>query len=143
VRPRKFASCLALAAVTTSHAQHAPDNAIVNPDGSRTILRSQQLPEANERRAAWCREHGGVDITNEGDVTLSQGAVDVVVCRRTDTSAPGFSGAYVPQGGPQDRIQPGIQLEKARPFVPEGLPAWTPEALLQPQEAIPQRLGLP
>ncbi|WP_316152799.1 hypothetical protein [Cupriavidus sp. BIC8F] len=62
----RVAALGAAVSMSTTHAQNAPDNAIRNADGSRTILRSQQLPEANERHARWCQMHGGVDITNEG-----------------------------------------------------------------------------
>lgn len=106
----------AIAGTSTSSAQNAPDNAIHNADGSRTILRSQQLPEANERHARWCQMHGGVDMTNEGDLTLDSKTLDAVICRRLDPSAPGFSGAYMPKNPRQNIISPDAEMEKA-PFI--------------------------
>jgi hypothetical protein len=118
-RIRNVATVAALASATAlASAQNAPDNAIHHPDGSRTILRSQQLPEANERHARWCEMHGGVDITNEGDVTLGPNSFDGVVCRSLDPSKPGFSGAYIPKDQSLRIISPDVELEKAPPIAP-------------------------
>ncbi len=115
----RVAALGAAVSMSTAHAQNAPDNAIRNADGSRTILRSQQLPEANERHARWCQMHGGVDITNEGDLTLDPQTLNAVVCRRLDPSAPGFSGAYVPKNPKQNAISPDTEMEKAPFIIPE------------------------
>ncbi|RAS12478.1 hypothetical protein C7415_101514 [Cupriavidus alkaliphilus] len=117
------------AAACMSHAlaQNAPDNAIRNADGSRTILRSQQLPEANERHARWCQLHGGVDITNDGDVTLGPKTFDAVVCRRLGPSAPGFSGAYIPKSPDQNVISPDTEMEKAPFLIPQSPRMLSPE----------------
>ncbi len=117
--------------------QHAPDNAVRNSDGSRTILRSQQLPEANERHARWCQQHGGVDITNEGDVTLGPNSSDAVICRRTDMSAPGFTGAYRPKDGRKDIIDPDATYDISPSIGPNIPPASTLEELMQQQEGKP------
>ncbi|AMR76813.1 hypothetical protein A2G96_03125 [Cupriavidus nantongensis] len=100
-------------------AQNAPDNAIHNADGSRTILRSQQLPEANERHARWCQLHGAVDITNEGDVTLGPKTFDGIVCSSIDPSTPGFSGAYIPKDQSLRILSPDTELEKAPSLIPQ------------------------
>lgn len=115
-------------AMASAHGQHAPDNAIRNADGSRTILRSQQLPEANDRHARWCQQHGGIDITNQGDLTLGPNTVDAIVCQRT-TPGPGFTGAYIPKGNGQITISPDVKLEKAPSATPPSAPAWTPQQL--------------
>ena len=107
--------------------QPAPDNAILNPDGSRTILRSQQLPEANARHARWCAEHGGVDVTNEGDMTLSANTYDAVICLRTDPRKGGFNGAYIPEQG--SVITRDGPLQKAPPIWLDVPPASTYEEL--------------
>ncbi|NOV23256.1 hypothetical protein E5S69_06840 [Cupriavidus necator] len=122
----KITALGAAASMTSALAQNAPDNAIPNADGSRTILRSQQLPEANERHARWCRLHGGVDITNDGDVTLGQKTLDAVVCRRLDPSARGFSGAYIPKSLDKNVISPDAEMEKA-PFIIPQSPRMSPE----------------
>lgn len=115
----RMAALGAAVGASTTNAQNAPDNAIPNADGSRTILRSQQLPEANERHARWCQMHGGVDVTNEGDLTLGGKTLDAVICRRLDPSAPGFSGAYVPKNPNQTIISPDSEREKAPFIIPE------------------------
>lgn len=104
-----------LSLTSSAVAQKVPENAIQNSDGSRTILRSQQLPDANERHARWCAQHGGVDITNEGDLTLSAGAGDAVVCAYTGKEERGFSGAYIPEKGETmpDAIGPDSRLRMA------------------------------
>ncbi len=113
------------------HAQNAPDNAIHNTDGSRTILRSQQLPEANKRHARWCQMHGAVDITNEGDVTLGPKTFDGIVCRSLDPSTPGFSGAYIPKDQSQRIIAPDAEMEKA----PSNTPKF-PRKSLEPESSL-------
>lgn len=122
-------------AVAQQAPQPAPDNAIPNPDGSRTILRSQQLPEANARHARWCAEHGGVDVTNEGDLTLSADTYDAVICVRTDFSKPGFSGAYIPEHG--SIITPDNRLETAPAIGPDVPSASTLEEL-ENQQSLPR-----
>ncbi|WP_156811582.1 MULTISPECIES: hypothetical protein [unclassified Cupriavidus] len=119
---------IAAAGVNVAYAQQAPDNAVRNADGSRTILRSQQLPDANARHAQWCKERGGVDITNEGDLTLDPQTTDAIICRRVDSS-PGFTGAYVPKEGGGAVIAPGIKMEKSPSIMPSTPPAWTPQQL--------------
>ena len=113
-----FGFCLLVTA--PSFAQHAPDNAIRNPDGTRTILQGQQLPEANRRHDEWCRQHGGRDITNDGNVTLGSGTQDAVVCASDDPSIGGFNGAYVPEPDKKDAhiISPG-KLKRAPQVAPE------------------------
>ncbi|UDM50065.1 hypothetical protein [Cupriavidus sp. MP-37] len=113
------ASLVSIAGMSSSNAQNAPDNAIHNADGSRTILRSQQLPEANERHARWCQMHGAVDITNEGDVTLGPNTFDGVVCQSLDPSKPGFSGAYIPKDQSLRIISPDAEMEKAPSIIPQ------------------------
>lgn len=120
----------------TAHSQQAPDNAIRNADGSRTILRSQQLPEANERHARWCTQHGGIDITNQGDLTLGPNTVDAVVCQRVDPG-PGFAGAYIPKEKGQTTISPDIKIEKAPSIMPSSAPAWTPQQLKEQSNKSP------
>lgn len=112
----------------------APENAIMHSDGSRTILRSQQLPEANQRHSRWCAEQGGVDVTNDGDVTLSAGAADAVICAYPDGPKPGFSGAYVPRPGKSmpKSIEPSIDIEAAPPLTPDLSPAGEPEGCAKP-----------
>jgi hypothetical protein len=137
-RIRNLVTIAALGAIAgTSNAQNAPDNAIRNADGSRTILRSQQLPEANERHARWCQMHGGVDVTNEGDLTLESKTLDAVICRRLDPSAPGFSGAYIPKNWSRNIISPDSEMEKA-PFITPGRPkkSLEQENSLAPHSAI-------
>lgn len=114
---------------STALAQKVQENAIMNSDGSRTILRSQQLPDANERRARWCAERGGVDVTNEGDLTLSAGAEDAVVCAYSGDQKAGFSGAYIPKKGEQmpNAIAPDPSIRKAPSLIPEEHPAPEPE----------------
>ncbi len=113
------AALWAIAGTSTSNAQNAPDNAIHKADGSRTILRSQQLPEANERHARWCQMHGAVDITNEGDVTLGPKTFDGIVCSSLNPSTPGFSGAYIPKDQSLRIISPDAEMEKAPQIVPK------------------------
>ncbi|MCO4865214.1 hypothetical protein MKD38_26310 [Cupriavidus sp. WGlv3] len=122
----KITALGAAASISPVLAQNAPDNAIRNADGTRTILRSQQLPDANERHARWCQLHGGVDITNDGDVTLGPKTLDAVVCRRLDPSVPGFSGAYIPKSPDQNAIAPDTEMEKA-PFIIPQPPRISPE----------------
>ncbi|NUT14596.1 MAG: hypothetical protein HOQ33_08855 [Cupriavidus sp.] len=117
------AALVSIAGMSSGRAQNAPDNAIHNADGSRTILRSQQLPEANERHARWCQMHGGVDMTNEGDVTLGPKTFDGVVCSSIDPSKPGFSGAYILKDQSLRIISPDAEMEKAALHsIPQDLP---------------------
>jgi hypothetical protein len=115
----KVAALGAAASLNSAQAQNAPDDAIRNADGSRTILRSQQLPEANERRGRWCKMHGGMDVTNDGDVTLGPNTFDAVVCLHVDPSTPGFAGAYIPKNSKQTVISPDAEIEQA-PFIVPG-----------------------
>ncbi|NML24350.1 hypothetical protein [Zoogloea dura] len=105
----------AVISLGTAFAQQAPDNAIRNADGTRTIPQSRQLPEANERHSRWCKNHGGVDITNDGNLTLESNTIDAVVCMRTDGS-PGETGAFIPKGNTEGVIAPDANLEKAPAF---------------------------
>lgn len=128
------AVCASALCHSLAFAQQVPDNAIRNADGSRTILKSQQYPEANERHARWCKERGGVDITNEGNLTLESNTTDAVVCMRTDGSA-GSTGAFVPRGNAKGAILPDAGVEKAPSLIPDTPPAWTPQQLRDQRKA--------
>ncbi|MDQ0141056.1 hypothetical protein [Cupriavidus necator] len=127
----KIAALGAATSTTPALAQNAPDNAIPNADGSRTILRSQQLPEANERHARWCQMHGAVDMTNEGDVTLGPKTFDGIVCQSLGPSKPGFSGAYIPKDQSLRIISPDAEMEKAPSITPK-----FPRKSLEPESSL-------
>jgi len=63
-------------------------NAITNPDGSRTIKKGQQTPEANELNRKQCESMGARDVTNESDLTIGPGTVYAGVCVSSGTEKP-------------------------------------------------------
>jgi hypothetical protein len=55
-------------------------NAIINPDGSKTIKAGQQTPEGNELNRKYCESFGAKDVTNESDMTIGSGTLFAGVC---------------------------------------------------------------
>ncbi|SAI73134.1 Uncharacterised protein [Bordetella ansorpii] len=104
---------------STAYAYEPLQNAQINPDGSRTVQRGQQTPQANAQRQQFCEARGGVDVTNEGNVTLSAGAADVIVCQFPEGTKPD-TGGYVPVDPlPESKsLSPDVPLRPAPSFVP-------------------------
>lgn len=131
IRKNVAGIALGLVASASLSQPHSNPNAIVHPDGSRTVLRGQQLPEDIERQERWCALHGGRSITNDGDVTVGAKTIDAIICTPLDPSVPGFSGAYILKEGPTDKISPDAVYEIAPPMDPNRLPALREQAVPQ------------
>ncbi|SAI46807.1 Uncharacterised protein [Bordetella ansorpii] len=94
-------------------------NAQGNHDGARTVPRGQQTPQSNALRQQFCQARGGVDVTDEGDVTVSAGAAHVIVCQFPQGSPPD-TGGYVPIDPlPEGKaLSPDVPLRPAPPSMP-------------------------
>jgi len=102
-------------------------NAITNPDGSRTIKKGQQTPEANELNRKHCESMGARDVTNENDLTIGPGTVYAGVCVSSGTEKP-----------PSTKAVPVPGMGTGRIFLP--IPEETEER--QPASKFSSRAGL-
>ncbi|AOY95520.1 hypothetical protein BKK79_27605 [Cupriavidus sp. USMAA2-4] len=103
--------------LATAQGQPAPDPGSQQADGARAKPGMPSSPEDDARRARWCRKHGGIDVTHQGEPTPGPNSMDVVICQRTD-GGPGFSGAYIPQQRGQGKISPDVRMKIAPPADP-------------------------
>jgi hypothetical protein len=102
-------------------------NAITNPDGTRTIKKGQQTPEANELNKKICESIGAKDVTNDEDITIGSGTLFVGVCVST-TIGKHLSTKVVPVPG----------MGTGRIFIPIPQPIDTP----QTSPEVPTEAGL-